>query len=189
MLALFARIRTTWGAGLASIGAAAIAAGFAMHGHAAAAPARLEAMALAALHVFAVAFWFGSLLPLRAVALRRDPRSAAASILVWSRPALVFAALALGSGVALALVLAGPPRALLAPGYGWAVIAKTALVAAMLLGALAARFRHAKLMARGDVLAAESFRRSVLRQALFAVLVIYASAELASVDLPSPATR
>lgn len=185
VLALFARVRTTWGAALASIGAAAIAAGFALYGHAASAPARLEAMALVALHLFAVAFWFGSLMPLRALALRRDPRSAAASILVWSRPALVFAILALASGAGLALMLAGPPRALLAPGYGWAVLAKTALVAAMLLGALAARFRHAKLMARGDVLAADSFRRSVLRQALIAVLAIYVSAELAAADLPA----
>lgn len=185
VLALFARVRTTWGAGLAAIGAAAIAAGLALHGHATASALRLEAMALAMLHVFAVAFWFGSLMPLRAVALRRDPRSAAAGILAWARPALVFAVLALGSGLALALMLAGPPRALLAPGYGWAVMAKTALVAAMLLGALAARFRHAKLMARGDVLAADGFRRAVLRQALIAVLAVYVSAELAAADLPA----
>jgi putative copper export protein len=186
VLALFARIRTTWGAALAAIGAAAIAAGFALHGHAASASARLEPVALATLHIFAVAFWFGSLMPLRAVAVRRDPRSAAASILVWSRPALVFTALALASGAGLSLTLVGPPRVLLTPGYGWAVLAKTALVAAMLLGALAARFRHARLMARGDVLAADAFRRSVLRQALIAVLVIYVSAELASADLPAP---
>jgi putative copper export protein len=186
VLALFARIRTTWGAALAAIGAAAIAAGFALHGHAASASARLEPVALATLHIFAVAFWFGSLMPLRAVAVRRDPRSAAASILVWSRPALVFTALALASGAGLSVTLVGPPRVLLTPGYGWVVLAKTALVAAMLLGALAARFRHARLMARGDVLAADAFRRSVLRQALIAVLVIYVSAELASADLPAP---
>jgi putative copper export protein len=186
VLTLFARIRTTWGAALAAIGAAAIAASFALHGHAASASARLEPVALATLHIFAVAFWFGSLMPLRAVAVRRDPRSAAASILVWSRRALVFTALALASGAGLSLTLVGPPRVLLTPGYGWAVLAKTALVAAMLLGALAARFRHARLMARGDVLAADAFRRSVLRQALIAVLVIYVSAELASADLPAP---
>ncbi len=96
VLLLFARVRTAWGAGLATAGAMLVALGLTMGGHAAGHTRRQELVALGTLHVFAAAFWFGSLLPLRAVALRRDPASAAEDILAWSRQAMVFAVLALG---------------------------------------------------------------------------------------------
>jgi hypothetical protein len=41
-----------------------------------------------------------------------------------------------------------------------------------------------RLMHRGDVLAGDSFRRSCGRQILFALVVLYLSAELAAADLP-----
>ncbi len=183
VLLLFARVRTAWGAGLATAGAMLVALGLTMGGHAAGHARRQELVALGTLHVFAAAFWFGSLLPLRAVALRRDPASAAEDILAWSRQAMVFAVLALATGAVMALMLAGPPAALVRGGYGLATLAKTAFVVAMGLGALACRFRHARLMERGDVLAGDAFRRSCTRQFLFGLVVLYLTAELASADL------
>jgi putative copper resistance protein D len=184
ILLLFARVRTAWGAGLATAGVALLALGLALAGHAPGHRLRQEAVALIAIHLAAVAFWFGSLFPLRNVALRRDPRSAADDILVWSRYAMVFAVLALGTGIWAALTMAGSPVRLHQSGYGAVVIAKSALVAAMLLGAFACRFRHVRLMQRGDVLAGDAFRRSCGRQILFALVVLYLSAELAAADLP-----
>jgi putative copper export protein len=183
ILLVFARVRTAWGAGLATAGALLVALGLTLSGHAAGHPRRQELVALGTLHVFASAFWFGSLLPLRAMALRRDPASAAEDILVWSRQALVFAALAIATGLVMALMFAGPPTALVRGGYGLAAIAKSAFVLAMGLGALACRFRHARLMQRGDVLAGDSLRRSCTRQFLFGLVVLYLTAEIAAAEL------
>ena len=188
-LVLFARVRATWGAGIATAGALLVAVGLALSGHGEGHRLRQEVLALGVLHVFAAAFWFGSLLPLRNVSLRRDPRSAAEAIRAWSRHATVFAVLAVASGVAMALLFAGTPASWPRAGYGWALIAKTAFVAAMLLGALACRFKHVRLMERGDVLAGDALHRSCGRQFLFALAVLHATAELAAADLPGLAPR
>jgi putative copper resistance protein D len=185
ILVLFALVRTTWGAGVATAGALLVAMSYVAVGHAAAFRPRQELSALIIMHIVAVAFWFGSLFPLRNVTLRRDPRSSAEAIQVWSRYALAFTLLALVTGGWGALLVAGPPMGLTRSGFGWALIAKLALVTAMLFGALACRFRHVRLMARGDVLAGDAFRRSVGWQILFAILALYATAEMVSVDLPA----
>ncbi len=183
VLLLFARVRTMWGAGIATAGVALVALGLALAGHAPGLRQRQEAVALMAVHLGAVAFWFGCLFPLRNIALRRDPRSAAETLLVWSRQAMVFSALALATGVWAAYAMGGTPLRLHQSGYGSVVIAKSALVAAMLLGAFGGRFRHVRLMQRGDVLAGDAFRRSCGRQILLALVVLYLSAELGAADL------
>lgn len=188
-LLLFARVRTAWGAGLATAGAVLVCLAPALAGHAGTHGRRQELIALSLVHGAAAAFWFGSLFPLRSVARRRDPRTASETILAWSRFAMVFAGLAVATGVALALVLAGLPAALVRTGYGWAVLVKSALVGAMVLGALACRFKHVRLMQRGDVLAGEAFRTSCGRQILVALLIFYATAELTAADLPVAAGR
>jgi putative copper resistance protein D len=183
VLLLFARVRTSWGAGIATAGVALVVLGLALAGHAPGLRQRQEAVALMAVHLAAVAFWFGCLFPLRNIALRRDPRSAAETLLVWSRQAMVFSALALATGAWAAFAMAGTPLRLHQSGYGVVVIAKSALVAAMLLGAFACRFRHVRLMQRGDVLAGDAFRRSCGRQIMLALVVLYLSAELGAADL------
>jgi len=188
-LVLFSRVRATWGAGIGTAGALLVAIGLALSGHGEGHRMRQEVLALGVVHVFAAAFWVGSLLPLRNVALRRDPHSASEAILAWSRHAMVFAILALAAGTVLALAFAGAPAAWIRSGYGWAMITKTVFVGAMLLGALACRFKHVRLMERGDVLAGDALHRSSGRQFLFALAVIYATAELASAELPPPVAR
>ena len=89
----------------------------------------------------------------------------------------------------MALAFAGGPTAWIRSGYGWTVIAKSVFAIAMLLGALACRFKHVRLMERGDVLAGDALHRSSGRQFLFALLVLYATAELAAADLPAVAAR
>ncbi|WP_204335932.1 hypothetical protein, partial [Klebsiella pneumoniae] len=85
VLVLFALVRRTWGTGIAAIGAVPIAASYVAIGQTTQYRPRQELAALAVLHLMAVAFWFGSLFPLRNVALRRDPQSAADAVAVWSR--------------------------------------------------------------------------------------------------------
>ncbi|QCI65699.1 copper resistance D family protein [Phreatobacter stygius] len=182
VLVLFALVRRTWGAGIGAIGAVVIAASYVAIGHTTQYRPRQELAALTVLHLTAVAFWFGSLFPLRNITLRRDPRSAAETLAVWSRYATVFVILVAATGLVVAWYLVGAARNLTGSWFGWALIAKLALVALILLSAFGARFRHARLMLRGDVLAASAMRRSLGRQIVIAVLVFYATAELVSVN-------
>lgn len=184
LLVLFAVLRRSWATGIAVVGAVTVAASFAASGHATQYRPRQELAALTVLHVSAAAFWFGSLFPLRNVTLRRDPRSAGEALLVWSRFARVFVLLVLASGLGLAWYLAGPARGLSGSWFGWALIVKLALVALLLVQAFTARFGHVRLMLRGDVLAAPAMRRSLGRQILLGLLVLYVTAELVGVDPP-----
>lgn len=182
VLVLFALVRRTWGTGIAAIGAVTIAASYVAIGHTTQYRPRQELAALTVLHLTAVAFWFGSLFPLRNVALRRDPHSAAEAVAVWSRYATVLVILLLASGMLISWYLVGSVRNLTGSWFGWALIAKLALVGLLLVSAFSARFHHARLMMRGDVLAASGLRRSLGRQILLGILIFYATAELVSVN-------
>ncbi|CEJ15520.1 Copper resistance protein D [bacterium YEK0313] len=184
LLVLFALMRRSWATGMAVVGAVTVAASYAAFGHATQYRPRQELAALTVLHVSAAAFWFGSLFPLRNLTLRRDPRAAGEAFLVWSRYARTMVLLALASGLAAAWYLAGPARGLPASWFGWALIAKAALVALLLVHAFTARFRHVRLLLRGDVLAASALRRSLGRQILLGLLVLCVTAELVGVDPP-----
>lgn len=184
LLVLFALLRRSWATGIAVVGAVTVAASFAAFGHTTQYRPRQELAALTVLHVSAAAFWFGSLFPLRNITLRRDPRAAGEVFLVWSRYARVFVLLVLASGLGLAWYLAGPVRGLPASWFGWTLIVKTALVAVLLAHAFSARFRHVRLLLRGDVLAASALRRSLGRQILLGLVVLYVTAELVGVEPP-----
>lgn len=181
VLAVAALARNAGAAGIATVGAVLIAASYVAAGHATQFRPRQELVVLVTLHVLAAAFWFGGLLGVRAVTLRRDPESAADTLAVWSRQAGAFFLVALGAGLFAAWYLGGTWRSLADSWFGWVVFAKMALVALLIALALSARFRHLPLMARGDLLAAAALRRSAGRQFLLAMVVIYVSAELAFV--------
>lgn len=178
LLSLAALSRSSGAAGIAAVGAFLVAISHVATGHTTQFRPRQELAALMTLHVVAVAFWFGGLFGVRAIALRRDPESAAETLRVWSRQAGFVMALALLGGILGAWYLGGTWRSLADSWFGWVMIAKAALVVLILLAALAARFRHLPLMERGDVLAASALRRSASRQILLALVVIYLSAEL-----------
>ncbi|WP_252511311.1 hypothetical protein [Phreatobacter aquaticus] len=181
LLALAALARSAGAAGIATVGAVLVAASYVAAGHTTQFRPRQELVVILTLHMTALAFWFGGLLGVRAVALRRDPESAAETLYVWARQAGFFFLLALGAGLLAAWYLGGTWRSLTESWFGWIVFAKSAIVLFVLASVYAARFRHLPLMARGDVLAAAALRRSAGRQFLLGVLLIYLSAELAFV--------
>lgn len=181
LLVLFTLRRSLWGVALGAVGAVVIAASYAAIGHSTLYRPRQELAALITLHMVAVAFWFGSLMPLRAVTLRRDPRSAAEAIEGWSRWAMLFVVVMTLSGGVASWYLVGTIANLLASWHGWALLAKLSLVAVLFVFALINKVRHTRLMARGDVLAASALRRSITWEVLIAVLVFYAVSEMVSV--------
>lgn len=163
------------GAALGGAGALLVAASYAAMGHSTLFRPRQELAALVSLHVLAVGFWMGSLVPLWLAARRGD----AALIAAWSRLGALAVALIAGSGAVLAVLLVRRAELLLAGWYGWALLAKLAVVGAML--ALAARHRWVltPALARGE--GGGRLARSIALEAALGLLAFYAAAELVAV--------
>lgn len=137
---------------------AAIVGSFALTGHAtSAAPRWLTAPALG-LHVLCTAFWLGSLLPLL-WSLDLERSRAAMVIGRFSTLALAAVVLLAGAGTALAWVqLGGSLKTLTTTAYGWRLIGKLVLVAALLALATLNRFWLTSALARGAWSAARGLR-------------------------------
>ena len=159
---------------LAGAGALAVAASYAALGHSMLFRPRQELAGLVTLHLLAVTFWAGSLPPLAWAAARGQ----AAPIEAWSRAALWAVAVVAATGLALAVLLVRRGALLLAGWYGWALLAKLALVGAML--ALAARHRW-QLVPRLTAGGGGSLARSIRIETVLALMVAWAAAELVSV--------
>jgi putative copper export protein len=159
---------------LAGAGALMIAASYAALGHSMLFRPRQELAGLVTLHLLAVAFWTGSLAPLVWAARRGQT----ALIEAWSRAALWAVAAILATGTALALLLVRRGDLLFAGWYGYALVAKLALVGVML--ALAVRHRRMlKTPAGRD--GDDALARSISVELGIALLVAWAAAELVSV--------
>lgn len=159
---------------LAGMGALAVAASYAALGHSMLFRPRQGLAGLVTLHLLAVGFWIGSLVPLVWAAQRGQ----AALIEAWSRAALWAVAVVAGTGLALAAVLVRRGDLLLAGWYGWALLAKLALVGGMLALAARHRWQLTPVLARGD---GGALARSIRIEAVLALLVAWAAAELVSV--------
>jgi putative copper export protein len=168
-----AREGRAWDA-LAGAGALAVAASYAALGHSMLFRPRQELAALVTLHLLAVAFWTGSL-PALAWAARRGQ---AELVEAWSRAALWAVAVVAGTGLALAALLVRRGDLLLAGWYGHALLAKLALVAAMLALAARHRFTLTPRLAQG---AGPALAASIRVETVLALLVAWAAAELVSV--------
>ncbi len=126
------RARAGWAAliGLAL----ALAGGSAWLSHAA---ARLESrgvlIGLDALHQIAAAVWVGGLVHLFAAARRAEGTPASSVLRRFSAVAVAAVAIQLAGGVALSLFYVDGIRALLGTAYGWMLLAKGVLLAALLL--------------------------------------------------------
>jgi copper transport protein len=115
------------------IGAGLVIASFALSGHAATAPPRIAAVPALLLHVALAVFWLGAFVPLmRASAEVRDRARRASN---WAIPVLLFA------GLVLAVIQVRAISPLIDTRYGLALLAKVALVAALVVLILRARWR------------------------------------------------
>lgn len=181
-LLLIALLATRWRVApyLAVAGALAVAASYAAMGHTTLYQPRLALAALVVVHLLALSFWVGSLLPLAREAARGRPQ-AAALIADWSRLARGVVLVVLATGALLAVLLVRRADLLFATAYGWALAVKLALVLAMLALAL----RHAWVLlpsfARGQPGANRRFAASIRIEALVALAVFWAAAEMVSI--------
>jgi len=162
---------------LAAMGALMTAASYAAMGHSTLYRPRQELSALVTLHLLAVGFWIGSLPPLAQAARRGD----AALIAAWSRVALGIVAVVACAGLVAAWLLVRRWDLLLASWYGWAMIAKLVLVWGLIAFGAWHKLRLVPALSTDDPAARTALARSIWKEAVFALLVFWAAAEMVSV--------
>lgn len=138
---------------------------------------RMLLVALLLVHLLVAAFWIGSLPPLAWTA-RRGGTGAARLVEGWARIAVLSVPALLTAGLLLAWLLLGSVEALVASHYGWALLAKIALVTALLGLAAWHRLRLTPALARGEPGAGTRLARSIGVEAAIAAGVLYAAAEM-----------
>jgi putative copper export protein len=164
-------------------GSVAALASFALTGHTSVAPHRLLLASLLLAHLAIVAFWFGSLWPLRQV-LALEPREQAARLVeafssaaVWLVPLIPLA------GIGMAIELLPDWAALLAP-YGLVLILKLSLFAGLMGLAAANRLRLTPALARGEPAALPRLRCTVAAEYALICVVLAATAVLTGLMSP-----
>ena len=173
------------GTSLPALGGLLFAGSHALVGHTTMLAAELLPAALAAFHVAVAAWWVGSLPPLAWAARREGPR-AAALVEGWARAAAVAVPAMAAAGLGLSAWLLGGVAPLFASAYGLTLVAKVALVCAMLALAAHNRFRLTQALAAGDPRAGARLAGSIRVEAAVALLVLWAVAELTSISPPAP---
>jgi copper transport protein len=157
------------------LGAALAAAGYAVAGHVAIAEPRWLTASALWVHILAVAFWAGSLVPLLLV-LRRDGAGAAPIVARFSRVAVGVVGVIALAGTAMASVQLSRLADFLDTDYGERLAFKLALVAALLAVASFNRLWLTPALRRGWPRAAPWLRRSIaLELGLMAAIVVTAA--------------
>ena len=141
--------------------------------------------ALLLLHLALAAFWIGILSPLRTLAAAEGRLAGAAGLgRRFGRIAAVTVPLLIAAGLVMAWRLVGDPAALLATGYGLALLAKIAGVGVLLAAAAANKLRFVPAMERGDGRAAAGLRRSIALEWVAVFAILFVTAGLTSLAAP-----
>lgn len=160
------------------VGATMVAASFALTGHATRDPQLLLA-ALLTVHLLAIGFWWGAIVPLHRLAGRDSDldRAADASERFGKQASIIVPALIVAGGI-FAWLLLGDVTTLLTTKYGWLLIGKLSLVAIVLSFAALNKLRFVPALQTGGSGAAARFRRSLRWEAVAFLLVFAATAVL-----------
>jgi putative copper resistance protein D len=168
---------------VAVAGAAALAASFALAGHAAAEP-RAALAALIMVHILGVSYWLGAFAPLARLARVAAPAEAGRVSEAFGRNAVVAVGLLIVAGVALLLLIAPDPAALPGRPYGAFLGVKLAMVTALMaLGALN-KLALSPALAAGRAEAAGALRRSIAAEAGLAAAILAATAAMTLLTSP-----
>ncbi len=134
------------------------------------------------LHLLGIAFWIGVLGPLRALSRRPEHIASAADLgHRFGQAAAVIVPVLILAGLLMAWLLLGDLRALVATGYGQALVIKLVLVGAVLTLAAANKLRFIPAMQAGDDKAARHLARSIEIETAVILVVLAATATLTSV--------
>ena len=164
---------------LAAVGGVVVCASYALLGHTTELAPRPLLAGLLLVHLLVAAFWIGSLPPL-AWAARRDAPDVARLVEDWARVAVAAVPVLVAAGLLLAWRILGGIGEILGSWYGWALLAKLSLVAVLLGFAAWHRFRLTPALAARAPGAGARLARSVSAEAIVALLVLWAAAEMVS---------
>jgi putative copper resistance protein D len=167
--------------GWASLGGVLAVGAFLLTGHTSAHALRAVLAPLLALHLFIVAFWFGSLIPL-AVVLRVEDRETAADLLKrFSSVSAWLVTVILLAGISMAWILASSLRVLGQP-YGQLLMVKLAGFGLLMLLAAANKWRLARAFEQGS--SDTALRRSFAVEWVLIVAILSVTAVLTSFYSP-----
>ncbi|MEO0383179.1 MAG: CopD family protein [Pseudomonadota bacterium] len=163
-------------AGLA--GAATVALSFALTGHATRDP-QWALMALITVHVLAVSFWFGALLPLYRLAAPGDDHQEAARVSHrFGQQATLIVPVLIAVGGVFAFLLLGSPQAIFGTAYGQMLLVKLSIVGVVLGIAALNKLRLVPALAAQKAGADGRFRASLRWEALVFLAIFTATALL-----------
>jgi copper transport protein len=171
LLALAAlRLRHAASARILALAAAALAGvALASTGHASAASPQWLTRPAVFLHVVAIAFWIGALLPLGL--LLREGGPSAAALARFSRAIPFAVAPLVAAGIVLAVIQVGEPAALWTTAYGRVLLAKLALLVALFGLAAINRWRLTGAAAAGEAVARKRLVRATAAELVLAVAI------------------
>jgi putative copper export protein len=156
-------------------GATLVVMSFLITGHTSSHLQRWWLAPLLLLHLWVVAFWFGSLWPLYAASSKEIPQVAASMVARFSAIAVRLVPVIAIAGVAMAVTLLPNVSALLAP-YGLLLLVKATGFAVLLGLATLNKWRLGPALASGAMTAAQLFRRSVMAEYGLICVVLIATA-------------
>jgi copper resistance protein D len=161
---------------------------YAMMGHSTIYVPRQELAVSVVIHMAAVAFWAGSLIPLSRAAQRGDA-AAAALVRDWSKIALICVSALIVTGLIAGALLLRTPSNLLTSWYGNAMIAKLILFCVTVGFAALHKLRLSEQLYAGNGLAGQRLSRSIMIEGIVMLLVFYAAAEMVSHHPPDMGHR
>ncbi len=162
------------------IGALLIAVSYTFVGHSLGDPRWILA-ALLTVHLLAAAFWVGSLAPLHRSIVQPDD---ARLLHRFGKIASIVVAALVLVGVIFAWLMTGSVAALFTTAYGWALLAKLALVSGLMALAALNKWRLVPSLASGAPSAALHLHRSIKIEAVAVLLILIATATLTSITTP-----
>lgn len=171
-----------WTAFLALVGALAVVASFGLAGHTGSIGA--VAMSLVTLHVIAVAYWVGALVPLYGLTATAHQERLAPILSRFGSIAAGFVAMLVIAGLALIWVLLGSVEAVISSEYGRLVLLKLSVVSALLLLAAINKLRLTPAVAAGHPQARQQLRWSIAGEIALVIGVFIVTAAFTTVTGP-----
>ena len=165
-------------------GALATVGSFVLTGHTSVDPHRPWLALLLLTHLAIVAFWFGSLWPLRQLTRLEAPAVAARALAAFSAVAIWLVPVIALAGAGLAVLLL-PDVAALGQPYGRLLLSKIALFALLMAVAALNRLRLAPALAREEAGAPRALRRSLALEYGLICIVLVVTAVMTGSFSPS----
>lgn len=165
------------------IGSLMVLSSFTLYGHST--KADFVSQLLLFIHLIAIAYWLGSLLPFRWMCLSNDRENLAVIALKFGQLATLYISILLFTGFGFAYILLGDVSALISTDYGNVLLLKiTSVLLLLSLGALN-KFRLVPSIERGSTSGIERLRNTINAEIYIAILILVISSVLTtSIQLP-----